>query len=293
LAASAPLAAGPLKDQCDDGASALVFEAEAVPEAVAQTMEAELGVEARRLGLEACRASDTAPAVLARVRWGAEGVRLEASGHGRVLTRDVPLAADTEGDVLELALILGDLVREVVAPTEAPTKASRWSLGARAALDGYPSLGGWLWGGDLVGRAGFTILSVEASLWGRGAANTTAAQGAVGMASVGGGLSLLATALDEKAARIHAEVGVTAGALRLAGSSTGPAFGRVAWLGVVDARVGVVADLRVGPALLIVRGGMSVPLLGATGTADGQPVVGVGGVGFYATLGAGLGGGAP
>jgi len=292
LAASAPRA-GPLRDGCDDGAGAIVFEAEAVPEAALQTMEAELGVEARRLGLEACRASDTPPAVLARVRWGAEGVRLEASGKGRVLTRNVPLAADTEGDVLELALILGDLVREVVAPAEAPAKASRWSLGARAALDGYPSLGGWLWGGDLVGRAGFAILSVEASLFGRGAASTTAAQGAVGMASVGGGLSLLATALDEKAARVHAEVGVTGGALRLAGSSTGPAIGRVAWLGVVDARVGVVADLRVGPAVLIVRGGMSVPLLGATGTADGQPVVGVGGVGFYSTLGAGFGGGAP
>ena len=288
LVAGASSGATTLKARCEAFDRALVFEADGVPLEVAQKMEAELEVEARRLGLEACRAADGVAAVTARVTWQPGAVRLEAIRQGRTLARDVP-AGETEGNVLELALILGDLVREVVTPSERAGRTS-WSLGARAALDGYPSFSGWLWGGDIVGRLTFARLALEASISGRGALSTLVPQGEVGMAGLGGGVSLLARALDVGGVRLHAEGGLAANALRLSGSAVGAVLGTRAWVGVVEARLGLALDLRVATTLFLVRAGMSFVLLGAEATADKERIVGVGGLGFFAGLGVALGG---
>ena len=92
-----------LPERCESASRALVFEADGVPAEVAERMSSELDVEARRLGLEACRGVDGLPAVVARVTWRPGSARLEAQRQGRILGRDVPFTAETEGTVLELA----------------------------------------------------------------------------------------------------------------------------------------------------------------------------------------------
>jgi hypothetical protein len=110
------------------------------------------------------------------------------------------------------------------------------------------------------------------------------------MAGLGGGLSVLVLALDEGPVRLHATGGISANALRLAGNGGAQSTGAVVWRGVVDAKVGLAADVRLGQALLLARAGVCLPILGVEATADGKRAMGVGGLGFFVALGAALGG---
>jgi hypothetical protein len=285
-----------LAERCTDASRALVFQPVDVPDKAERVMETELAVEARRLKLDACRTVVGHPAVVAQVTWSPDNARLEVTVGSRILGRDVALGSDAEGNVLELALILGDLVREAVSPTTPVDTAPspRWTLGVRGTLEAFPAGPSVFFGGDLVARAQWHLLALELAAGGRTTREAAVSAGQVSLESVGGEVLGLFTLFHLAHARLHLEGGARAAALALSASATAPSTAQPRWAATVELRAGLALDVPVGPLELRATVGGAFPALGAAALADGKTALGVVGPGVFGSLGLAFGsGGAP
>ncbi len=280
------LAAAELPRTCPRASRALVFVPAEVPDQAERAMEAELAVEARRLDLDACRQVVGAPAVTARVTWDEpnHAAQLDVQVGARVLSRQLVVGTDAE-DVLELALILGDLVREAVAPTPIRAPPHRWTFGVRGAFDGYPAGTAWLFGADLVARSHWHRFAIELALTGRTSPTLTVTQGSVFLAGVGGSLAALVLLVGTDRVRLHAEGGALVAALAASATATEGARASPTWVATFDGRVGLSVELELFPAVVTLRAGAAIPVVGVSARADGQNVVGISGLGFFTSLG--------
>jgi hypothetical protein len=271
-------------------ARALAVVVEGVSPSLQARVERELSVEAARLGLELCTPVGVARVTATLALQGAV-VRLGARDDaGRLVGRDVPLADESEGAALELALVLGELVREVMTPRLAAAPVAQraaWRVGARGAIDVFGAGGAVLLGGDVVARVLPGPIGVELFVSGRDALTRQVAQGSASLAGLGGGVALQAGPWRVGPLGLGALAGVTALAVHAQGSSATAVTG-AGWAPLVDARVGVALEVRAGPVVFSLTGGALAVLAGVSLTADGVEVLGARGVGGFATLGLSL-----
>jgi hypothetical protein len=283
LAASGARAA-PQPQPCADAAHALVLTFDGLEEPQRRAVEAEMRVEAARLGLQVCLEPLPRAEVTARVSAGELLLRLEAIHAGHVVGREVPLPEATQQAALELALILGDLVREALDSGAPPPRAAL-SLGARAAFDGFPLSQGWLFGGDLVLRHLWSRVGLELLASARGSRSFELAEGSVSMLGVGGGAALLVSLVRAGQFELLLSSGLRAQALRLGAASSGEATATPRWVPELDVRVGLLAELELGVLTLSLGLAGAEPLLGAVATVGGAPVTGISSPGLSTTLG--------
>jgi hypothetical protein len=261
-----------------------VLTVDGVEEAQRRAVEAEMRVEATRLGLQVCLEPLPGAQVTARVSGAEQLLRLQAIHAGHLVAREVPLPAPSQQAALELALILGDLVREAL-DAGAPAPRASFSLGARAAFDAFPLSQGWLFGGELVLRQLWSRVGLEVLASARGSRRFELAAGSVSLLGVGGGVALLVSVVRAGQFELLVTAGARAQALRLGATSSGEATARPRWAPELDVRAGVLAELELGALTLSLGVAGAEPLLGAVATAGGVPVTGISNPGLSTTLG--------
>ncbi len=293
LVVAAPVAhAAGLAERCDDASRALLFVPLGVPEKAEAAMETELAVEARRLSLDPCRAVGGRPAVTAQVSWSTGNARLEVTVGTRILGRDVALGSDAEGDVLELALILGDLVREAVAPSTPPPAPpdSGWSVGAQADLAAFPSSASVFWGGALTVRGQWHLFAVELAAGGATTRTAQLSAGTLSLQAISGQALGLFTLLHGAHARLHVEGGLRGSALALTARANAGALASPRWAPALELRAGLALDVPLGAVQVRASVGGTFPVLGLSALADGQSALGVVGPAAFGAVGLAFGG---
>jgi hypothetical protein len=260
-------------------------------------VQRELDVELERVKI--CQRSETFRVAL---RWETGGdVVVQVSGAGRELKRQVS-AADipVDGLPLTLAAVSADLLNTFEKPAPAPAAevaeeasaapkpAPTWRLSARLAGEAWS--GGQLQGGgDLALRWAPSRIAFELAAGGRAALSKSFAAGSVGSTSALGMFSVLPGFVRGPNLEIFGEVAVCAGAIWFSGTPTAGFAAQSRSAALVSARAGLEIALLLGHALFALRGGIDVPLHGASATDGAQPLVAISGVGGYLTLGGGLG----
>jgi hypothetical protein len=282
----------PLPQVCADPAHALVFLPRDVPPEVERSMQLELSVEAQRLGFESCRSTEGVPAVTVQVNWASTLAQLEVTVGKRVLSREVPFENDTDGKVLELALILGDLVREAVAPLVTPNlepEIIHWRMGARGGIDVFPSTLGVLYSCALVLREQGPRFGFETALGGNASRVVEVAVGSVSLAGIFVEFAGLLRTVSFGPFQFYLSGGFQFSAISISANATQTAQEKPGWAATGDARLGGVLETRVGRSELAVRFGAALPVRGLMVLADGQPLIGIGGLGFYTSFGISFG----
>ncbi len=271
---------------------ALVFVSREVPAEVERAMQLELSVEAQRLGFELCRSADGPPAVTAQVDWTAVSAQLEVTVGQRVIVREVPFEGDSNGKVLELALILGDLVREALAPLVLPTPEParlNFRVGLRGGVDVFPVTLGVLYTGALVLRLQGPRFGFATALGANTSRVVETAAGSISLAGILAEFTGLLRILHKGPLRLYGTGGVQLSAVLISAAAVETAQARPAWAATGDVRLGGALEVSVGRFNLELRLGAALPARGLTALSDRQPVIGIGGPGFYTSLGISLG----
>lgn len=315
LLASGPAQALPqMAEQCatSDRAWVIVLDGDPWPERERAGLEAQLAIEAARLGLSLCRFSPALPSALARVTLGAEGiaieVRAEAEGKRRQLARDFPRDRWGAPELMtELAIVLAELVREASslppsppspapapiattppAPPAPPPERRSYALGARAAAEVLGARGSLLLGFDLSARLSLTErLRLEASASGRVSPTRDSALGTAQAWALGGGGALGIELWRPGDLVVLADLGARLSAVHLSGATLTPTVvAEQHWSWQAHAALGLGIDYFLSPrASLNLRAGTTLALRGVTAVAGAESPLSTSGGGGYLSLG--------
>lgn len=316
LASSRAEALPPLAERCPaaDRAWVLRLDGDLWPERERAGLEAQLAIEAARLELVLCRSSEETPRAAARATLGPEGValevRAEAEGRSRRVERLFPRERWGAPELMtELAIVLGELVREAlllppapppalapapaasaIAPPAAspPPERRSVSLGARAAGEVLGARGSLFLGFDLNARLVMAERwRLEASASGRHSPSSGSALGTAQAWALGGGGAVGLELWRTGELVILAELGARFTAVHLGGASPNP---RVTteqhWSWQAHAAGGLELDYFLGSRTsLSLRAGGTVALRGVTAIAGAESPLSTSGGGAYVSVG--------
>lgn len=312
LAASRAEALPQLAERCTtaDRAWVLRLDGDPWPERERAGLEAQLAIEAARLELVLCRSSAETPRAAARATLGPQGialeVRAEAEGRSRRVERLFPRERWGAPELMtELAIVLGELVREALhlppAPPPAPAPIAiappapsppperrALSLGARAAGEVLGAKGSLFLGFDLSARLAMAERwRLEASAAGRLSPANGSALGTAQAWALGGGGAVGLELWRTGELVLLAELGARLTAVHLGGASQNP---RVTtdqhWSWQAHAAGGLELDYFLSSrASLSLRAGGTVALRGVTAIAGAESPLSTSGGGAYVSVG--------
>lgn len=314
LASSSAQALPPVAERCTVAERAWVIslDGDPWPERERAGLEAQLAIEAARLGLTLCRSGPPSPRASARASLGADGIALEvraaAEGKSRQLERTFPRERWGAPELMtELAIVLGELVREASllpaapAPPPAPVPVAEappapappperrsYALGARAAGEVLGASGSLFFGLDLSARLPLSERwYLAASAAGRLSPTSASALGSAQAWSVGGGGAVGLELWRPGELQVLAELGARLTAVHLGGASSNPTTtAEQHWSWQAHAALGLEVDYLLSPrASLGLRAGATLALRGVTAIAGAERPLSTSGGGAYLSVG--------
>jgi hypothetical protein len=257
-------------------------------------LEKELGLELSRAGI--CGGSTRSAVLLV---WEGDepiglAVTVRSQGTETVLRRTIdPSVIPADGLPLEVAAVVGELLREIVSPpapppkeTPSPETAPRWALGVRAS--GLGSAGSLSGGGDVFARHSLGAFAVQLGVGGGAGRAPAGSAGVVEVSRAAVGVSGLLRLWGSERWALSAEAGVWGGLWWLTARAADGWTGASTDTWSVSGRAGLELTVHLQPWVLLLSGGLDAPLRPVNVTDGTERVAAVVSWAGYLTLGVAL-----